>query len=170
MKLEVQPIVRELDLGGYAPVYAGKMVYVWVNAPAAFLRERDLLVVEYGRQLREVTRLRQAREADASNKFLIRLPFLGKRPAGEATPVEAVRTVDRFNRWVAQTFLPRIDAWFADLLSHGPEDTHWTAEELDTIYEQDSILLEWIKRRSLELVQDYAAEKKRPFEPPSNSS
>lgn len=161
MKLAVQPIVRQLDLAQYHAAYAdqGAVVWVWVNAPTAFLRQRDELLIEYSRRWGELQRLRIQAVEDVGSRFVLRKLFPPKRAAG-APDADQIQ-IDRFNEWVGGTFLPRLHAWFANLLSKGPDDTHWTAEELDRIFQEDSTLLEWIKRKALGLVQAYAEEKKR---------
>ena len=169
MKFEVQPIVRELDLGEYDAIYQGHSLQVWVNAPAEFLRQRDELLVEYSRHWKELSRLRLQAVRDGGQRFQLTKVLPWKQPAAPSAPGADEALAEAFNAWVRGSFLPAIHGWFAELLSKGPEDTRWTGAELDEVFRRDSVLIEWIKRRSLEMVQAYAEEKKRNFEPPSST-
>lgn len=185
MKIDVVPIVRELDLGEYSPIYAGKSVQVWVNAPNEFLRRRDELLVEYSRHWNELRRLRlEAVQGTTQGFSLVKLlprrltprgarRSLDARSGGRSDPAEAPDAdqalADRFNTWVSEEFLPAVHAWFSELLSKGSEENSLSHAEIDTIYANDTVLLEWIKRRSLEMVQAYAAEKKTSSGRPSSA-
>ena len=47
MNLDALKITRPIDLGGYAPEYAGVVAYVWVNPPDNFLQR----LLNLGRQV-----------------------------------------------------------------------------------------------------------------------
>lgn len=139
MKITVQPVLGKIELSEYAPALAGQAVYVWLNPSRAFLRKR-------------------AEAVDVLNQ-----PMPPEPP--EIDPAETTG----YEIWRAEQFRFKADAfnrvmmtWHAELWSkHADEATHWTADELTALDEQDPAFLMWLIRRSNQLMSEHrAAEKK----------
>lgn len=49
MRIEVENVIQKIDLGNYAPAYAGQVLQVWANPPREFRRVRETLLLNYVR-------------------------------------------------------------------------------------------------------------------------
>lgn len=70
--------------------------------------------------------------------------------------------IEEFKAYTFETFLPGIFGWFAKLWSQGAEDdTHWTVEEIRELEDADPALAEFMKRRSMQMIQEHRAKEKK---------
>jgi hypothetical protein len=138
MKLNIQPILKPLDLGEYDPEHMqGQSLQVWVNPPLNTLNELDELNREFTRRS---TNLLYPDKGD-------------KRDL-------AKRTAD-FDDWFSSVFLHQTNAWYARILSQGPEETRWKADDLDEVYQASPGLLKWIKESVMQLINEQGTAKKK---------
>ena len=142
---QYHPVTRPLYLREYAQAYGDQHLDVWVNPPRAMLDRYHALLEEFvarGRSLRAST--------------------LAMQSATDGTlAADAMREQDDYNAWQRDEFVPKMDAWFADLWSQAGEV--WTAEDVHKFYDmEDQALAAWIKRRCLDLIDAHraAAQKK----------
>lgn len=141
MKIDIPKIVLTVDLGEYATELAGKLLYVWVNQPKEKLREYDDLVTDL-----------QEKSLAEAQKILVD----GKEPtAVEPTPNIIGKVFDQLRTMMLKKREKKgdgIDAkllqWYAEMWSQGPEESRWTASELQALEEQDPSFLSWAIARS----------------------
>jgi hypothetical protein len=145
MKFEIKKVVRALALAEYAEEYKDQTISVWVNPSVDTLRERDRLIGEYGTRLAEIRPL-EAEPAEGAEK---------KRPVDPDLP----KKVDVFMEWKASVFDEFFHQWFAALWSHGPET--WTADECRDLGLKDPALYQWLKDRSMRMIEEHRAREKK---------
>jgi len=145
-KLEWKPVLQALALKDYHLEYEDNVIQVCVNPQPDFLQERTALMVENSSLLMRVQRATQ-NIAQAKGDDL------------EAATQAAREARDSFNTWIQQGFLPGIQNWFARLWSFGNET--FTAEDLDEYEKVDPHFLNWLKRRSMEMIDEHQAGRKK---------
>lgn len=146
MKIDIQKVIVQVPLSEYAKDYkeAGNpFVHVWVNIPRAMLVKRDELDTEYMRLMTEVDmakkEFRERFNATKSKNERERLLRNNQKWEGE-------------QQAKIEDYTTRNYAWFVELWSQGPEDTHWTVDELRALAETDHLLLGWLADRTRELL------------------
>lgn len=128
MKFGVQKIVKEIQLGDYAPEYAGQTVLVWVNVPREMQEQRRALLEKYAKFLK----------ASRGPLFRWYYGYVFKKIENESQD------------------------WFSRLWSAGADEaTHWPKEEVRALNRADAVLYKWLTRKSIELVDAFAQDKKK---------
>ena len=140
---QYHPVTRPLYLREYAQAYGDQHLDVWVNPPAEFRAKHSALLDEF---LRRTVSVETARDAAGRSQE--------SQPAADL-----MREIDEYNRWTAETFIPQMDEWYAELYSQNGET--WTAEEVHTFIEIDEALSNWIRRKSLDLITEHRTGKKK---------
>lgn len=149
MKLNISKVIEPLDLGEYAEAMRGQTVQVWVNPDRATIRQRELLLDEYNRRLREMNES-AAKTKDASKKST---PDLAEKFRAK---------MDEFAAYATGEFLQGIHEWFANLWSQGSDPAkHWTADELVELNEADPALYQWLKNMSIEMITGHREREKK---------
>lgn len=149
MKLNIARFIKPLDLAEYAEPFKGQVVQVWVNPDLATVRRRDLLIEKYNRMLKNMLDLGKNVE-NASEK------------ARQEIAEQARMQIEAFNAFALGEFTDGINKWFADLWSQAEDPaTHWTVEELVHLNEQDPALYQWMKDRSVEMVERHRVREKK---------
>lgn len=147
MKIQIQKIVRPLDLGEYAHELKGQVVQVWINPDRITSRGRELLVEEYNRRL------------GALNKSP---ELLEKIKASEDRQKELQQEIESFNTWAMGDFINGIHQWFADLWSQGADkESQWIAAELVELNEKEPALYGWMKNQSMQMIEDHRNREKK---------
>lgn len=145
MKLNITKVIQALDLGEYAEAMQGQVVQVWLNPDRATLRRRELLIEEYNRRLEALKNPPQVTE---KNRVKVAERFK--------------TTLDEFNEFALGDFLKGIHEWFASLWSqHTDAGTHWTTDELVELNEADPALYQWMKDRSLKMMEAHRSREKK---------
>lgn len=133
MKFEFPKIIRELDLSGYDPAFAGRSIQVWVNPPRSLLDAHNASINE----LREV--VRKASEAVLS-KDLTDEERLAQK---EAT----AREIERLGK--AQI------AFYAEIWGQGSDPM--TPEDVEAMIavsaETDPAFFDWIKSETIGMIR-----------------
>ena len=136
------PVVHVLALKEYHASYGdAETLQVWVNPPKDVLREHSALVNEFVQR-------------EASSR--VSLEMAGK---SNAQASEAMREMDEFNDWVANTYLPRLDEWYARLWSQGSES--YSAEDVRKFGEVDEALANWLRRKSMSMISAHRSGQKK---------
>ena len=145
MKLNISKVIQSLELGGYAEEMQGQAVKVWVNPDLAVLRRRETLIEKYNRLLKNLTDV-----PEAADKHKIKA-------------AEQVRErLEAFNEFALGDFVNGIHDWFAELWSQSADPaTHWTREELVQLNEADPALYQWMKNRSIEMIEAHRVREKK---------
>ena len=130
-KFELKPITRPVELGDYAPEYAGATFHIWVNMPRAQLNELFLLQ-------REAADLVEAARLDPTDD----LSKIDRRAA-------LWKDIDaRLNAWYARTWSQHADA-----------ATHWTADDVrelsDQLVSADPQAWYWLSRKCQATITEY---------------
>ena len=152
MKIEIPKVIVPVDFGGYAAELAGKFLQVWVNPPQDVLSAYTSLVTE----------LQQAELAEAQKTL---------EPESEPAEKDAgtiSKTLAQLKRWlnIKQTtppkgINPRMLEWYAALWSQGPEATHWTLAELETLEFKDPAILSWMISQTWKARVEHIERKKK---------
>jgi hypothetical protein len=67
-----------------------------------------------------------------------------------------------FLKWVAEVYAPAILDWYARLWSQGEDaQTHWSVDEMKELDTQDPAMLEWMKRRSVQMAIQHRTQEKK---------
>ena len=127
-KIEWRPVLQPIALREYHEGYGTETIMVCVNPTREFMQDRNELI----QKNRELT--------EAMNK------------AG--TEEEKIARPREYLQWYSETFLPKMQDWFARLWSYGSDQ--WTADDLNAMHETDAHLLEWLKNRSMEMIVVHA--------------
>jgi hypothetical protein len=144
-KVTWQPVLRVLALKDYHPAFADEMINVCVNPQPDFWQERETLQNEYSQRLFEA----QAATIKAGS---------AKEDVEELARRRDEKTAE-LDAYTKQFFLPGIQDWFARLWSFG--DEKWTGEDLNDLENTDPHLLAWLKRRSIEMIEEHRAGRKK---------
>ncbi len=145
-KVTWKPVLQALALRDYHPDYGENVIMICVNPQPEFYAERTALMAEYSKQLIQM----QA----ATQKATIL-----KGEAKEETSEQAAQLNQAFSVWAEQTFLPGMQGWFARLWSFGAEQ--FTVDDLDEYEKVDPHLLAWLKRCSMEMIEEHRQGRKK---------
>lgn len=142
MDIQFEKVLRPLDLGDYLGegenAYRGKLLSVWVNPDGKTRAERQFLLMEYARIL----------AAPKKKKWNFRK---------QAEPVFDAKKLDEL--------LARNYKWLESILNQDVENP-CTVHEIKSLREVDTVLYEWILKRSVDMIAEYQEEKKRPSKAP----
>jgi hypothetical protein len=158
MKFEIPKTVRFLDFREYDPenaALAGVGIHVWVDPPRSALLELDRLNGSY---LAEMKRYGGTLGPAGAKKPGLGMLFRKAREQG------AFRSfVDSYHRSVY--------AWYARIWSQAADpETHWTVAEVQQVDEANTVLLEWMYRKTFELIEQHRADTKKGSRPPLQGS
>jgi len=155
MKLTIPKTVRFLPLQDYDlenADLAGVGIFVWVDPPRSVLAEFDRLNGEYATALDSlVKKVTAGTKQQPKPRLQGWLDLVFGRKSKDFKPV---------------TYRRSLYTWYARLWSQGPEETHWTAAELESVEEHNPLFLEWLCRRSWVLVEEHRASVKKGSRPP----
>ena len=131
-----KPVLQALALKGYHPDY-DQVIMVCINPQPEILQECGDVLQEYS----------------------LRIAELQKQKPG-ACPDQKLTEL---TSWLEKQVEPKINQWFARLWSYGSET--FTADDLAGIHHVDPHLLNWLKRRTLEMInsQRKALEREQHF-------
>jgi hypothetical protein len=145
--------VRFLPFQPYDPENSGLKdagIWVWVDPPRAFLVEYDQIQSGFAAFLQAAVQRKPAKTKNIMTWLSTRLHLRN-----------APRVADYHHA---------LYDWYARLWSQGPEDTHWTVEELDQINEHNPDFLEWLFRSSMLQIAAHRTEIKKGWRPPEPNS
>jgi len=133
MKFEFPKIIRELDLGGYDPVFQGRTLQVWVNPPKGLLDAHNANIQE----LRDV--LRRASEA-----------VLSKDLSDEQRLAQKEQTAAELERLGKAQI-----AFYAELWGQGSDPmTEEDVEELIRVStDTDPVFFDWLKSETIGMIR-----------------
>ncbi len=135
-RFAVPTITRPVDLGAYAPEYAGAVCEMWVNPPRARILEWQSIRARVAALVEEA----------------------------QGTPSEdPVVLEERGRRWLAAN--EEIAAWWSQMWSqHADGATHWTPSEVKELVthlsDRDPEAWRWLLDTCLRLIYHYREEKK----------
>jgi hypothetical protein len=157
--ISVKAIVKPMDLGEYDEGYRGQVLEVWVNPPRAFVIERDeaiagFVVREQALRKMSVTQSVQTLESLRTKSWLKRMGERLGKPSNE------LQNAQSEYKDYAEKFVLRMNEWFAKLWSQGEEKE--TAEQIAELYNAEPALVEWMKRRSVEMLVEHRSNEKKP--------
>jgi hypothetical protein len=147
MKYDITPTLDKIDLGEWNPTAKGQIIYVWVDPPLDVLQERKAYSQDYNNYIANLAKTLKKPAKEKSARL----------EAGRQELQESQEQLDKF----LKSWNLRVCAWYARLWSQGPEGTHWTAEELAGMAQQNPKLLAWLLKRSKELLDGYRSAEKR---------
>ena len=135
-RLDIPKILKQLELAQYAPEFGDAVIQVWVNPPRDMLRQ-------YGELLGEMKRLQAVIGiGDELNPDLV------------GQHAEALRSVH-----------DHLKAWFASVWSQGPDETHWSEEDIGALLEHsnetDPGLWSWLVEQTMRLIGEHRKRQKK---------
>jgi len=131
-----------------------------VGQPArAFVIERDeaiagFVVREQALRKMSVTQSVQTLESLRTKSWLKRMGERLGKPSNE------LQNAQSEYKDYAEKFVLRMNEWFAKLWSQGEEKE--TAEQIAELYNAEPALVEWMKRRSVEMLVEHRSNEKKP--------
>lgn len=139
-KFNIPKVIRELDLGDYAPEYAGQVIEVHVNPARGKMEEFDAIRLDLLGAYDAIRKASEDKQTDEKH-----LKELGGRTLS------------------AQTALYE---WLAENWSQGSDpNRHWTADELRMMegqcLESDPRLWKFLMQRPFEMIQEYRGERRK---------
>lgn len=146
MKIDIPRIVRRLDLGDYAQEMKDAHIFMWVNPPRA--KRRELYMIS--RRIDWV--------AEAA-KLLGPAAPPPMPPQGdiEPNPFEGLSREDIESK--ADEIQAQLCAWWAEMWSQGEPETHWTQDEVKTLFttagDTDPVLIAFIRSGCLQLMNGH---------------
>lgn len=139
MKIVIPKVVIAVSMADYSPVLEGQNLHVWVNPPMAKIQAYNDLVADL-----------QAKELDAAKQVFAS----GKKSdAAKKNETQLSKLFSQLLRWTAFKkdrikaavgTDPKVLEWYADVWSQGPEGTHWTLDELQTLEAEDNAFVGWM--------------------------
>ena len=132
--LKIPVILQGLDLSEYHESLKGETLQVWVNPPLTIREEHAQVFFEWN--LAEVETGK-----GVENKL----------PDEKLAAFKALR--DKYEA--------RINEWFCRIWSQGPEDSRMPLEELTVLNASDPAFVEWLKRRTMTLIEEHRREQKK---------
>lgn len=140
MKINIPKVLVPVQLGEYAPELQDKILHVWVNMPKEKLQEYDDLVTTVQEQ--SLIEAQKTLEDETSN-------VEGQKSEGIKRIFDQLKAMLYKKRdRKADSIDVKLLTWYADMWSQGPEETHWTVEELQQLEDQDPAFLSWCIARS----------------------
>ena len=133
MKLNIPKIIRPLDLAVYAEELNGAVCQVWVNPTRMLLDENAEIQFEL---------------AD----YIKRIESITRSDLNDQEKVQALKEEDR----VGDNIMKRQYGWWANILSQSTDGaTHWTAEGLKKLDEQDTALWQFLRHAAAEMIRNH---------------
>ena len=152
MKIEIPKVIVQVSLAEYAPELQGSALHVWVNPSMAKLNVYNNLVTEL-----------QEQELTAARKILMPEQEPAKKDASAFSAIFA-----EVGRWLKvrkeekpQGVAAPMLAWYAEIWSQGPQDTHWTVDELRMLEQADPSFLSWMIARTWQARAEHMEQKKK---------
>lgn len=140
-----------LDYDPEQPALSGVGIQVWVDPPNAVIQDYHRI----NRQLADLLNLTAGTPAAPKTAPIwTRLLSLldARRKLAHTAPLAAYHRA--------------LFAWYAALWSQGPEGTHWTADELAVIYEDNPAFWKWLTATSWVMINVHWDEAKKGYRPP----
>jgi hypothetical protein len=146
MKIDVPKIVRPVDLGDYVEEMRGKLIYVWVNSPAELLDEYFSAQKSIIENDAEMEKLLNLTGQDDEEKNL--------------TAAEISKLSQTMNSQAA-----RMREILAELLSQGPVELRWTAEDIEELIvvkaDTDPLLYPWLVDAIFKVIGEHRIRRKK---------
>ncbi len=146
IKITWKPVLQALALKDYHADYGDEKIMVCVNPQPAFLRVRSQLMNDYAGRYSEVELLDKKAQIASDER---------KHEAETAAGRASTELMD----WAEKVFIPGINGWFASLWSFG--DDTFTVEDLNEYHSVDPHFLNWLKARSIEMIENHASARKK---------
>jgi hypothetical protein len=152
MKINIPKVILSVQLGEYAPELQGKVLHVWVNMPKEKLQEYDDLVTSVQEQS-----LAEAQKTLTGSASSEDQPSEGVMKIFDQLKAVLNKKRDR----KADSLDVKLLQWYAEMWSQGPEETHWTVDELQQLEAQDPAFLSWCIARSWAERNEHVQRKKK---------
>ena len=165
-KIAVKTILRSLDLGDYDEGYRGQVLQVWVNPPRSFVIERDEAIAGFMAREQALSKMAVTQTMVTLKKksWVERMWSVVSRRRSAS---EMQQAQDEYKDY-AEKFVPRMHEWFAEMWSQGEEKE--TAEQIAELYNAEPALVEWMKRRSVEMLVEHRSIEKKPNGRPARAA
>lgn len=147
MKIEIPKVIMAVDIEDYAAELKGKKLHCWLNPPLKVLAEYSLIQTE---MYHEEFEKNIERGKKAEGKKALEAAQDNFREMLEQKREEPIERMD-----------PKRLEWFVQVFSQGPQDSHWTLEELIVLEEEDPGFLEWMIRTYWQKRQQHLSDKKK---------
>lgn len=147
MQFNIPKVVKPLFLRDYAEGFGVDPetgedcpIWVWVNPPRAFLRERDEIIAEIVR--RSTQRL------------------IDKKQDNPEAEVDAEELIDEsFDESEMSALDLQLREWLSTVWSQGPEGSQMSAEEIRQLSQQtaetDPIFFSWLQERTVKMILEH---------------
>lgn len=142
----IPKITQRIDLAEYHESFAGQVVDVWVNPPRAVKAERERIAYHYALLNAQL----QSAPPVAAQKSLP--AFFGRLfEFAKGTHEQRLRALTT-----------RMQEWFVQVWNAGDEPQwHWTANEVQLLYESDPAMFGWLTTRTVKLMEEWRTEQKK---------
>jgi hypothetical protein len=164
MKFDIPKVTRFLPLQEYDPEnksLAGVGLQVWVDPPMSVLVEFDNLNRGYSRILNKLSAepgKRPAQKISLGEYLLGWIKILG------------IKKPDSGFQAVTESYRRSLYTWYARQWSQAPDaETHWSADELEKIDDENPRRYEWLCISSWSLVEKHREDVKKGWRGPSAS-
>lgn len=139
--IPVQKITAPLDLGGYDAAYAGQVIQVWMNLPAALRQKRLDLLRGLAREV--------AAEIQSAKKERPKTGWFQS-------------AWQRFLAALRMTPPDQMKALMSEVWSAGAEaGTRWTVREVQQLQDADPLLYAWLVRESWRMIDEWQDARKK---------
>jgi hypothetical protein len=161
MKIEFAKITQALDLGDYYEPYRGTVIQVWVNPTWETRKWRDRILQRLAKCLGELSVLvsESGKPAEQKkNKGAVYEPSLQEL---QREPLPDI--LDKRKEELQKELQKEAFSWLAELWSQSAkEESHWSVDEIDILFNTDPKLYEWLMRRSVEMIEQFRSDEKKP--------
>ncbi len=160
MIIKLPKIVKPLKIGEYAPG-SEEEIQVWVNPPVKLLQEYDETIAKTGEILREIAKKVTTDKKTEDEHFDTEKPV---EPAtvedGNKEPPVKVAFQDELEKIGARQI-----GILSELWSQGPEDTHYSVEEIQQLIEgtrdTDPNFWTWLKNTTILMIVQHRNDLKK---------
>lgn len=153
MKITIPRVVTPVSLANYAPELDGKNLYVWVNPPKDKLQAYNETVLSL-----------QAQDVEEARQTLFPAESSSEKKE-ESALLKAYGLVSRFLSLKKERKPEGLDQklldWYAEIWSQGPQDSHWTVDELRVVESQDPAFLSWMIAQTWNVRSEHIERKKK---------
>lgn len=153
MKINIPKVIVQVDMVSYAPELDGQLLHVWVNPPMEKLSKYNDLVADL-----------QAQELQNAEQIL----FPPSVVVANEVKGPIAGAFAQMKHWVASKKEKPADGlaqelleWYAEIWSQGPEETHWTLDELRALEAQDPTFLSWMISQTWKARGEHIERKKK---------
>ena len=143
MNLNIPSVLERLPLKEYHPDFGERALFVWVNPTRALLDQRRELLRELQQHIQNGVEKEKAFPEDP-----------------EKAEQARQRAIDEYQAFLAE-FNQRMYAWFAEIWSQGPDETHVSAEEIAAWDAQAPAFVEWLTTRTWDMLAEHRARRKK---------